>query len=143
MIRSFYKAKARFPMFSVHDLEIMRKALRNNERNGITGYLLREGSTYLNVIEGPKAAVYDLLDRIERDPRIYDFKILSSMRIEERQYPSWSMGYYEGGLPQDDTCPIKELIGGKAKHVRVEPAMARMRNLGLRQMENDHETRAV
>ncbi len=118
----------------------MRQALRNNEQNNLTGYLLREGSTYLNVLEGPRDKVDAALGRISRDRRVYDFQLLYLHPIKERQYPGWSMGYYEMGQPENRVSPIGMFLTDSTHPHKVEPVLAQMKNLGLRQLRQEQKS---
>ena len=136
MIRSFIKAKARFPIFSVTDLEIMRAALRNNAGNNITGFLLRDTNTYLSVVEGPDDKVDGLLQRISRDSRAFGVEVLSWQTIDHRYFPNWSMGYHEAGQSLHKTCAIEAFL--KAPSPEVLPqVLSEMRDIALRQMQQD------
>ncbi len=117
----------------------MRTAMRNNERDGITGYLLRDDNTYLNVVEGPTEAVEAMLRRVAKDSRAFDFQILSLTPTQERQYPAWSMGYHEHSHSQVKACPINTFLATPATQ-SVEPVLAAMQMLGLRQISNDRRT---
>ncbi|WP_194269294.1 BLUF domain-containing protein [Tritonibacter litoralis] len=114
----------------------MRAALRNNERDGITGFLLRDGNTYLNVVEGPKDKVEAMLARVANDPRAFGFEILSFAKTEDRQYPAWSMSYHEHNQPKPLHCPIQDFLSCPETHA-VDTALAAMQSLGLRQISID------
>ncbi|MBT8155938.1 BLUF domain-containing protein [Epibacterium ulvae] len=110
--------------------------MRNNERDGITGYLLRDNNTYLNVVEGPTAAVEAMLRRVAKDSRAFDFQIFSLMPTQERQYPAWCMGYHEHAESQVKACPINTFLATPAAQ-SVGPVLEAMQMLGLRQISND------
>jgi hypothetical protein len=64
-----------------------------NARLGITGILLYSNSQFMQVLEGPDAAVRDCYAGIAVDPRHFGVQMLSAEPITERRYPSWRMGY--------------------------------------------------
>lgn len=140
MIRSFFKAQARFPIFSVSDLDIMRTAIRNNARDNITGYLLRDDNTYLNVVEGPQDKVEAMLTRVARDSRAFGFQILSFNTIQERHYPGWSMGYHEHENGQAKNCAINKFLKAPEANA-VEPVLAAMLSLGQRRIPKDLQSK--
>jgi hypothetical protein len=70
---------------------ILIVARRCNERDGITGALICRGDLYLQLLEGPQAAVDAAYRRIERDPRHVDIKLLSRREVTERLFPGWAM----------------------------------------------------
>ena len=64
-----------------------------NVGTDLSGLLLYRGGRFLQVLEGPESAVRDAIDRIRRDPRHRDVRILVSEPVEERRFPDWTMGY--------------------------------------------------
>lgn len=139
MIRTFFKANARFPSFSVHDLDIMRAAMRNNDRNGLTGFLLRSDNTYLNVLEGPQDAVEYMLSRVARDSRAYGLQVFSLRSVTSRHYPAWSMGYNESQPDRGKTCAIHMFLT-KPETYSEDEVMAVMLKRGLRHIKNDRQS---
>lgn len=82
-----------------------------NEVNGITGLFLSDGSRFLQVIEGEGEDVDDLVRRIVRNPRHHDIIIVSSHRIEHREFHNRTMSqplYGVGDDPDDYVERIKE-----------------------------------
>jgi hypothetical protein len=73
-------------------LEVSR---RNNARDGLTGLLLVGGRRFLQVLEGPEAALETAFARIRTDERHFAVVELCSRSIEQRSFPAWSMGYEE------------------------------------------------
>lgn len=74
------------------DLEqIMTSAARNNAAAGVTGLLLFNGQNFLQLLEGEEDAVARLLDRVEDDPRHSGVVVVTSLAIETRSFPEWSM----------------------------------------------------
>jgi hypothetical protein len=70
---------------------IMEAAVRHNKRNGITGCLGYSQDWFLQVIEGPEAAVAETYTRIARDQRHSDVRTLLTREIRNRSFPEWSM----------------------------------------------------
>ncbi|VXC98364.1 BLUF domain-containing protein [Sphingomonas sp. 8AM] len=82
-----------------------------NEVNGITGLFLSDGSRFLQVIEGEGEDLDDLMRRIVRNPRHHDIIIVSSHRIEHREFHNRTMSqplYGVGDDPDDYVERIKE-----------------------------------
>ena len=76
---------------------ILSRARYNNVRDGITGALICRHDIYLQLIEGPAAAIDNLYARILVDDRHCDVRLLLSEEVEQRMLPEWSM--------LDDTMP--------------------------------------
>jgi hypothetical protein len=70
---------------------ILMGARRNNTRDDITGALIVRHDMYLQLIEGPVAAIDALYARILADDRHNDVRLLVSKDVTERMFPSWAM----------------------------------------------------
>lgn len=71
--------------------EILHLSRRNNRRDGITGALICREDMYLQMLEGPRAAVTAAYARILRDPRHVEITGLVSIDAETRLFPAWEM----------------------------------------------------
>ena len=71
---------------------ILNVSRRNNRRDGITGYLVSDGTWFLQILEGDHEKVMGALVRIRFDARHGDVAILSTRQIRTRSFPHWSMG---------------------------------------------------
>ncbi|MEM7412304.1 MAG: BLUF domain-containing protein [Myxococcota bacterium] len=74
--------------------EILAAARKNNRPAGVTGMLLYHEGSFLQALEGDRAVVEALYERIEEDPRHSDAMILFRGDVEERVFERWSMGFY-------------------------------------------------
>ena len=85
-----------------HDdlVDLLSQSRENNSRDGITGMLVYRDLDFIQILEGPDAAVRALLERIGRDPRHTDVRVLLEEQTTERKYAAWSMGY-EPTVPGD------------------------------------------
>ena len=91
LISLTYTSLARLDL-EVPDLEqIHRTALELNALDGITGLLIFNGTHFLQIIEGAKDAIDDLVERLRRDPRHSGFEIRDRHHVEARSFPDWSM----------------------------------------------------
>ncbi len=70
---------------------IMVGARRNNRREAVTGALICRADIYLQLIEGPVAAVEATFARIKVDDRHLDVALLSTAPVETRLFPAWDM----------------------------------------------------
>jgi hypothetical protein len=71
---------------------ILRKSKVNNPGAGVTGVLCFSEGIFLQVLEGGRAAVNQLYNRIANDPRHGDVTLLCYEEIGERRFAGWSMG---------------------------------------------------
>ena len=70
---------------------ILSGARRNNKRDAITGALICREDLYLQLIEGPAAAIDALYAKIETDDRHGDVRTLLSEAVDARLFPDWEM----------------------------------------------------
>jgi len=70
---------------------ILLQARRNNASAGLTGALVVRCDLYLQILEGPEAAVQATFARIKRDNRHLAVKALSCAPVDARLFPDWTM----------------------------------------------------
>lgn len=107
------KPTTEMPLSEVRALLV--KARINNHFKDISGILLFDGETFLQVLEGPQDAVLPLFDKIAQDPRHTQVEALFQRGIVERDFDGWSMG-----LAHIDGDHMRSLPG------LVDPSKARM-----------------
>ena len=71
--------------------QILSAARRNNARDQITGALICRADLYLQMLEGPRAAVTAAFDRILRDDRHLDVVLIGCGDATARSFPDWHM----------------------------------------------------
>ena len=72
--------------------EILASAQKHNGRNNVTGFLVFDGTTFLQILEGERKDVIETYDRIKMDKRHKDVNLFEMSDIEERQFADWHMG---------------------------------------------------
>lgn len=72
--------------------EIVKSSSRNNAKLGITGYLVFDGDTFLQILEGPRTEVVSTFSRIENDLLHRDAVVIQSRTVEQRDFAAWAMG---------------------------------------------------
>jgi hypothetical protein len=72
---------------------LLAQSRESNEREDITGVLLFRNGYFLQVLEGPDAAVRAKLDRIKHDERHTQVRVILEELVEDRQFPEWTMGF--------------------------------------------------
>lgn len=70
---------------------ILLTARRNNARDDITGALICRHDLYLQLLEGPEAAVEARYRSIARDDRHLEVVRRVSRQVTQRLFPSWAM----------------------------------------------------
>jgi len=74
-------------------LTLLHDARSYNEIDNITGVLLHDKGRFLQLIEGPRAAVAELLNRLQADTRHEEFYIHEDVSTQVRLFPDWKMGF--------------------------------------------------
>ena len=100
LLRLTYASRAADGLHREDLAAIAREAQSRNRKLGITGLLLYVEGDFLQVLEGPGAAVERLYELIEQDPRNKWVTRLSTERILRRAFEDWSMGCFEIGLAE-------------------------------------------
>lgn len=72
--------------------EILAKSQDNNVRDNVTGFLIFDKASFVQVLEGETAAVEDAYTRILGDTRHTDITLVATREIATRDFPEWSMG---------------------------------------------------
>ena len=75
-------------------LGLMRLLYHSYLRNtsmGITGALIFENNRFGQVIEGPRAQIEDLWEKIQRDTRHKNIHLIDSRPVDQRSFSKWTM----------------------------------------------------
>ena len=92
---------------------LQEQAVRNNERDGITGFLLYHSGVFIQMIEGREDALRSLIARIMADHRHSEMTILFDHPVPERSVPEWSMGVLHADkvlASGGDTAALERLL---------------------------------
>jgi len=73
--------------------DLLAQSRTANARNDVTGMLLFRNGYFLQLLEGPDAAVRGKMATIKTDPRHTKVTMLVEELIEERQFPEWTMAF--------------------------------------------------
>jgi hypothetical protein len=94
LFRLVYVSTAR-PGLTDSDIEdLLNVAQSNNDERYITGYLVHNGPSFMQLIEGPKAEVDEIYGRIVADDRHSGVIRILAEWASERAFPNWSMNYF-------------------------------------------------
>ena len=81
-------------LFSEQQLRtLLNQARANNEQQGLTGILLYHAGQFMQLLEGPPAAVHAVYSQIAQDPRHTSIIKLADKSVESRSFPDWSMAF--------------------------------------------------
>jgi hypothetical protein len=84
---------------------LLATARRNNAQHDITGMLLYGGGSFLQVLEGPEAAVRERFARIAADRAHKNVDVLLENVVEARLFGEWSMGFPSAGRIDPEVHP--------------------------------------
>ena len=71
--------------------DILIQSTCNNQRDGLSGFLLCDGVGFAQALEGPRQPLQACLDRIATDPRHGHMTIRMLEPAPERRFARWSM----------------------------------------------------
>jgi len=92
--------------FSEKDLKTLLKEIRKkNADQGVTGLLLYNNGSFIQVIEGKQEIIHRLFTSISRDLRHTNVVKLLEEPIRYRAFPDWSMGFREISDEQSVSIP--------------------------------------
>ena len=106
--------------------EIVEVARSRNAALHVSGALVFTGEHFAQVLEGPEAAIEQLMGSILRDPRHRAVNVVERPQIEERRFARWSMAYAGPSLFVDRH--IAPLLG---THAGEESGLQARRLIGL------------
>jgi hypothetical protein len=94
LVRLMYASRAVAAVDADELHSILRQSKAANPKHGITGVLCLclEQRIFMQVLEGGRAAVNRLYNRIAADPRHTEVMLLAYQEIGERRFAGWAMG---------------------------------------------------
>lgn len=105
-------------------LDLLAQSRERNQRQDITGMLLYDNATYMQVLEGSEEDVHDIYHSILNDPRNTGNVTLIEEEISQRDFPNWSMGFRNLKHCAPDELPgFQDIFNGKLdKEIAVKNA---------------------
>jgi hypothetical protein len=80
--------------FTDDDLAVLLMNSRaSNSARGLTGLLIHKDGRFMQLLEGPEAAVVERYAKIVDDPRHTDVVLLAEEHTDTRRFPAWTMAY--------------------------------------------------
>jgi hypothetical protein len=74
-----------------HVRDILQQAIANNRRDDITGALIHDDKWFAQELEGPEMTVSATFERILRDPRHSDVRLIKMQPVPARRFAAWWM----------------------------------------------------
>jgi hypothetical protein len=74
------------------ELEELETSSREwNAHNGVTGFMIFNGTHFLQIVEGTEQVIDELVERVRKDPRHTGFEIRDRLKVERRSFPDWPL----------------------------------------------------
>jgi len=117
-------------LFDLQQLaRMLEAARRNNAALCVSGILLYEGGSFVQVLEGEETVVRPLFEKISRDARHHRITVLREGPIATRSFTEWTMGFVtldpqltrefpkrhglsSNGSLMDDSASVIEVLDG-------------------------------
>lgn len=80
--------------FSEEELfNLLEKSRERNKKQDITGMLIYKDGAFLQVLEGEEKDVDEIYQSVLNDDRNTANYLIERIKIRERNFPNWSMGF--------------------------------------------------
>lgn len=106
-------------------MDILKISRAKNDAKDITGVLCYDPAFFMQCIEGPREAINDLYNSINRDPRHKNITLLEYADIEERIFGDWSMGFLPSGVLDKEMLESYATSGGRFNPFALSAEQAR------------------
>lgn len=101
--------------FTPADLpRILETARHNNARDGVTGLLVFDKGSFLQILEGAPDPVTACFDRIAQDSRHGGMVVVARKQVDTRLFPDWSMGFANPCATLDEARAFENVHGFEA-----------------------------
>ena len=91
MRRMIYVSHTTSPMSQRDLLDLLHDARGFNAADGITGALMLRGELFVQILEGESEVLDDLWQRLQRDTRHAQARVLYDESVDSRLFGDWSM----------------------------------------------------
>ena len=88
-----YLSKSTIPLYRYQIHRLLAECRLFNLKNNVTGILLSLDGHFIQVLEGDEEIILSLYDKIKKDSRHTDIRIILEKPIKKRVFLDWSMGY--------------------------------------------------
>jgi Sensors of blue-light using FAD len=110
-----YSSEAATPMQTEDLQEILDHARRRNAASGITGALIYAEGIFLQILEGDKLLLQDLMAKIQQDVRHERVSVLRESEVPMAAFSSWKMAYVSASPQQ-----VAKWVGASAANDTAE-----------------------
>lgn len=93
MRRIIYCSQATYDFTGEELISLLEQSRKNNDDAGLSGMLLYSSQSFLQMLEGPEEALTATYERIGRDARHTNLRLLSDVEVARPMFPEWTMGF--------------------------------------------------
>ncbi|XBQ15222.1 MAG: BLUF domain-containing protein [Oceanicaulis sp.] len=141
--RLLYVSRPRIDVTDQDEIgRLMSQCAVNNRRRAITGLLAMNRSAFVQLLEGPHAALQALSTRLAADRRHSDFKILAFKRAAARVFPAWSMALPSTASQAASPLADYDTLAASSSDVVLKQISAYQAHLELSQPSAEERLRA-
>lgn len=91
---------------------ILGKAKENNSQQDITGSLLYDGGRFIQLLEGDKEIITNLYEKVSKDSRHTNVRLLYIKEASIRLFPNWGMNMVNLKVDKPkNLSELKEILG--------------------------------
>lgn len=108
LIAISYISKATQDMGVLALMRLTDQAAQLNQKLDLSGVLFYENQHFGQILEGPRAEVIKIWEKIQRDPRHQQVRLLKMEDVKERSFPAWSMRFF---LAKEIVAKMPSLTG--------------------------------
>lgn len=112
--------------FSISDIDtILERCSKNNPARDVTGFLIFDGKTFVQLLEGPTDSVKEIIEKINGDERHENIRILVHEPTGSRHFGAWFMAYenIEGENAFFGGTVTKNLCRALARELSMRPGL--------------------
>lgn len=102
--RIIYTSRVAGPLDEVSVDALARQIAAVNERLDVTGFLVFDGRTFLQCLEGPPDAVDEVFERVLTDRRHHSIALIEAAVARERHFADWPMGVVDTRVLDGSAC---------------------------------------
>ncbi len=95
-----YVSRANQALDATARRQLMQEAQTFNRANGISGCLLYRENCFMQLLEGPAELLTALLERIRRDSRHRDLRVVAEGPIQRRAFTDWGMVWRDAEMAE-------------------------------------------
>lgn len=121
LYRLVYVSTARLGLTEAEVEDILNASQSNNEERYISGYLVHNGQSFMQLLEGPRAEVDEIFRRIRTDNRHSGVVRIVAEWCRGRAFPNWPMNYFRvdrkgkvGSMVARGEDPVDSLMAADA-----------------------------